>query len=313
MSRNHIISHLIPNRFAKNHKRLPDDVFYFIYNMQLSSLDTAVVATFVIKTNQPPMDLSNSKLIKDLMNDIPSSDDDDDDDEQLTSKMSAMSASSDVANGSQHNHPNQEQKTEEMNSSAKPDPSNKKNKKIVFTQEDIESIPNIEQKVQHDDVYSGLDSDNLWCPKLGYRAYDEMIWKRFLKGDELFINQRLKIIPRIVEGSWYFTFPQRPALLGMKTPQRCYRGENYLEVDVEADNNYIAAQITKAAYHISTYLVVDIMLTLEGQKRGELPERCLAGFTLRYPDTTKAVKLNAVNEDDEEYYQQSLEHNHQTL
>merc|ERR1719242_1427219 len=198
-----------------------------------------------------------------------------------------------------------------------PPPTSPENEKIVFTEKDIDSIPNIEQKVEHD-IYGDLDSENLWCPRLGYKAYDDMIWRRFLKGDELFINQRLKIIPKIQEGGWYFTFPQRPALLGMKTPQRCYRGVNYLEIDCEADNNYIAGQITKAAYHISTYLVVDIVLTIEGQKRSELPERCLAGFTLRYPDTTKAVRLNLRADDldeheEQQFYQQSLEHNHGTL
>merc|ERR1712113_386133 len=195
-------------------------------------------------------------------------------------------------NDSNDNDKNEDKASDDMASSNeinKEESENKEDKKIRFTVEDIESIPNIEQMVHHDDIKCDIDCDNMWCPKLGYKPYDDLIWTKFLKGDELFINQRLKIIPKIVEGSWYFTFPQRPALLGMKTPQRCYRG--------------------------ATYLVVDIMLTLEGQKRSELPERCLAGFTLRYPDTTKAVKLNPVvnEEEEEEYYQQSLESNHYTL
>ena len=86
----------------------------------------------------------------------------------------------------------------------------------------------------------------------------------------------------------------------MKTPQRCYRGSNYLEIDCEADNSLIASQITKAAYHISTYLVIDIMLTIEGQKRDQLPERCLGGFQIRYADTTKSTKLISDTDDDED-------------
>ena len=77
----------------------------------------------------------------------------------------------------------------------------------------------------------------------------------------------------------------------MKTPQRSYRGSNYLEIDCEADQNIVARQITKAAWHISTYLAVDIMLTIEGQKNDELPERALGGFRIKHVDTTKAIKL----------------------
>lgn len=80
----------------------------------------------------------------------------------------------------------------------------------LIPSKDIESIPNIEQ-VAHSKV---VDDDNLWCPKLGYAPLDKYIWKRFLRGDELFINQRLKIIPKMVEGGWYFTFPQRPSIIG---------------------------------------------------------------------------------------------------
>eukprot|EP00483_Globobulimina_turgida_P004467 UN04476 len=150
----------------------------------------------------------------------------------------------------------------------------------------MENMPNIEQVIHSDNIVNGY-----WYPKLGYLPYDKLIWNKFLNGDELFINQRLKTIPRIVEGSWYFTFPQRPALLGMKTPQRCYRGTNYLEIDCEADNSMLVAQIAKAAYHISTYLVFDVVITIEGQQENQLPERILGGFQIRYADSTKATKL----------------------
>jgi len=307
--------------------------------MQLASLDTAVVATFVVKTNQPPsdsknkMDLRDSTLIKELMDDIPSSDGhsgQSDDDEPATKsppKLRNGSIHCDSQSTAQNGARSEAAEEHKSGAAASPTP---ESQPIVFTQEDIESIPNIEQKAQcQDDAFCGVSVDNLWCPRLGYRPYDDGIWRQFLEGDGLFINERLKVIPRIVEGGWYFTFPQRPALLGMKTPQRCYRGRNYLEVDCEADNNYIAAQITKAAYHISTYLVVDIMLTLEGRQRKELPERCLGGFTLKYVDTTKAVTLNDDDHDDDdndgdedhggdedserEQFQQSMEHNHDTL
>eukprot|EP01084_Bolivina_argentea_P090865 163638_1 len=257
--------HVATNRKSWYHKynaKLPNDTFFLVYNMQLSSLNTAVVATFVIKTNQPKTQsqtellINDDALIDEMLNDLLECESDTDEEEVEQTQTD-------------------KQKEEE------------EHKTIVFTEEDIESIPNIQQIVHN----HGEDKDKYpWRPRLGYKPYDDSIWQKFLNADELFINQRLKIIPKIVEGSWYFTFPQRPALLGMKTPQRCYRGSNYLEIDCEADHTLIASQITKAAYHISNYLVIDIMLTIEGQDENELPERCIGGFRIKYCDTTKAKK-----------------------
>lgn len=112
----HIASHP-KSWYSKNHHKLPEDVFYFVYNMQLASLDTAVVATFVIKTNQPPMDLQNTELIKDLMNDIPSSDNTDDE-EELCDKMNAMKPSV-VSNGSDSSeHKNDSNANDNANANA---------------------------------------------------------------------------------------------------------------------------------------------------------------------------------------------------
>ena len=328
--------HIVKNNkswYFKHNKQLPNDTFFLIYNMQLSSLNTAVVATFVIKTNQSPNNYKNNKqqipkefmindekLIDDMLANL---EDDDDDDSSTTSGIYYIICDCATTNHlftkqtkteddkqetnqqkqslkeNEKKPPKKEEKEEEEKEKEKEEVSSSEiaQKQIKFTVEDIESIPNIEQKIIHNDGIIENKKD-LWCPKLGYKPYDEEIWEKFLFGDELFINQRLKIIPKIVEGSWYFTFPQRPALLGMKTPQRCYRGNNYLEIDCEADQSLIASQITKAAYHISTYLVVDIMLTIEGQSKKQLPERCIAGFQIRYVDSTKAIKLSHDDDDD---------------
>merc|ERR1712173_163056 len=225
------------------------------------SLNTAVVATFVIKTNDPQLMKDDEDFVEDILNDLSSSD-------------------------SSNNEEEEDDAEEEEQGDD--DDEKEKEKTITFTLEDIQGIPDIEQVI-HSKVKS-VDPD-LWCPKLGYEPYDEHIWKRFMLGDELFINQRLKIIPKLVEGGWYFSFPNRPSIIGMKTPQRSYRGRNYLEIDCEADSNVVARQITKAAYCVSTYLAVDIMITIEGQKKSELPERAIGGFRIKYPDTTRAIPL----------------------
>ena len=71
--------------FRAHHKALPRDTFFLIYNMLLASLNSSIVATFVIKTNQPPLSqhdrkrmlLHDSKLVKDMLADLSSDDDDD--------------------------------------------------------------------------------------------------------------------------------------------------------------------------------------------------------------------------------------------
>ncbi|ETO15396.1 hypothetical protein RFI_21966 [Reticulomyxa filosa] len=117
------------------------------------------------------------------------------------------------------------------------------------------------------------------------------IWKQFLRNDQPFINSRLKLIPHIVKSPWYLRIPNKPVLLGKYSPSSTYRGENYLEIDFQADSTKIAQSIVKAAHTVSKKIVVDIVWVIEGCQLAELPERCLGGVRLFNVDASKVMRL----------------------
>ncbi|ETO36113.1 hypothetical protein RFI_00950 [Reticulomyxa filosa] len=117
------------------------------------------------------------------------------------------------------------------------------------------------------------------------------IWKQFLINNHSFICDRLKLIPHVVKSPWYLPIPNKPVLLGKYSPSRTYRGENYLEVDIEADSTNLAQKVVKGAHGVSKQIIVDIVWVIEGCKAAELPERCLGGVRLFNVDVTKVTPL----------------------
>ena len=71
--------------------------------------------------------------------------------------------------------------------------------------------------------------------------------------------------------------PNVPTLLGQKVPITYHRGNNYIEIDIECDNNYLASSITKVAYPIAKSLTVDQSYILQAEEMYDLPEIVFAG------------------------------------
>ncbi|ETO21321.1 hypothetical protein RFI_15882 [Reticulomyxa filosa] len=107
------------------------------------------------------------------------------------------------------------------------------------------------------------------------------IWKQFLSNNHSLIHDRLKLIPHVEKYS----------------PSRTYRGENYLEVDIEADSTKLAQKVVKGAHGVSKQIIVDIVWVIEGCKAAELPERCLGGVRLFNVDVTKVTPLKKWDDD----------------
>jgi len=113
----------------------------------------------------------------------------------------------------------------------------------------------------------------------------------FLSNNHTFINNRLKLIPYIAKSPWYLPIPNKPVLLGRYSPTRTYRGENYLEVDIEADSTKLAQKVVKGAHGVSKQIIVDMVWVIEGCRAIELPERCLGGVRLFNVDVSKLMPL----------------------
>eukprot|EP01084_Bolivina_argentea_P042327 78065_1 len=67
--------------------------------------------------------------------------------------------------------------------------------------------------------------DGFWC--VGSNSFDEsgLFWN-FINGSCQFRSDRLKMIARKEEGSWYLHIPAKPAIIGHKLPLKYHRGYN---------------------------------------------------------------------------------------
>ena len=101
-------------------------------------------------------------------------------------------------------------------------------------------------------------------------------------------NQRLKLIPRVVDGPWMVKkmVGSTPALIGTKLPVT-YNGslsENYLEICLDvtkgpAFGNTVANTVVGKA----DLVTVDLGFVIEGQEEdGHLPEQMLGLFRLHH-------------------------------
>jgi hypothetical protein len=69
--------------------------------------------------------------------------------------------------------------------------------------------------------------------------------KSFWTANEDYCNERCKLIPSIVEGSWAIKMAvgQKPVILGKKLSQQYFRGKGYFEIDIDVASSMVATQI----------------------------------------------------------------------
>ncbi|KAH7839936.1 hypothetical protein Vadar_010502 [Vaccinium darrowii] len=130
---------------------------------------------------------------------------------------------------------------------------------------------------------------------------------RFVNGDDSFRNSRFKIVNRIVKGPWIVKAAvgnYSACLLGKALTCKYYRGENYLEIDVDIGSSAIANAVLKLALGYVTAVTVDMGFVVEGQTEEELPEKLfgavrvcqmeMGAATVVDRDSTAATSLRRV-------------------
>eukprot|EP00752_Nemacystus_decipiens_P007751 g6928.t2 len=123
--------------------------------------------------------------------------------------------------------------------------------------------------------------------------------KRVFLGDsDTFRDERLKLIPKIVEGNWVVkrAAGSTPAILGTKLKQHHFRGDKYLETDLEIASSSLAANITRLCTGYAKALVVDMVWTIQGNTQEELPEVALGGVRINALDLLAAQPLDLVEQ-----------------
>eukprot|EP00929_Paragymnodinium_shiwhaense_P027825 TRINITY_DN16248_c0_g1_i1.p1 TRINITY_DN16248_c0_g1~~TRINITY_DN16248_c0_g1_i1.p1 ORF type:complete len:424 (-),score=72.69 TRINITY_DN16248_c0_g1_i1:211-1452(-) len=107
------------------------------------------------------------------------------------------------------------------------------------------------------------------------------LWSKFLKMSTEERNNRLKVIPRIIEAPWLLkmAIPEKPGLVGKKVAITYYQDSDYLEASVNVISSFVGRQTLKVMLRYAKLFSVEVGITIEAQSTEELPERVLCGFS----------------------------------
>lgn len=125
----------------------------------------------------------------------------------------------------------------------------------------------------------------------------KMAWSRLLQqfwtADTGFCNDRFKLIPSIAEGSWTIKMAvgQKPALTGKKLKQHYFRGPGYFEIDIDVSSSSVATSILGMVRGVSKSMVVDLGVSIQGEREDELPEAILCQTRFARVDLDSAVPI----------------------
>jgi len=125
----------------------------------------------------------------------------------------------------------------------------------------------------------------------------EKLWETFLQSNTKQRNDRLKLIPRIIQGPWLVrkAVGSSPALIGKKVPVEYYGGidSNYLEISMDVTRApQLANSIANTVASKSDIITVDLCFVIEGKEQKFLPECVLGAFRLHHVSLKKNKKLN---------------------
>ncbi|KAK6927693.1 Protein ENHANCED DISEASE RESISTANCE 2, C-terminal [Dillenia turbinata] len=119
---------------------------------------------------------------------------------------------------------------------------------------------------------------------------------RFINGDDQFRNQRFKLVNRIVKGPWILKAAvgnYAACLLGKALTCRYFRGENYLEIDVDIGTSAIASAILHLALGHVRSVTIDMGFVVEGQEDEELPEKLIGAVRICQMEMESATVVKA--------------------
>ncbi|GJU51854.1 enhanced disease resistance 2-like protein [Tanacetum coccineum] len=119
---------------------------------------------------------------------------------------------------------------------------------------------------------------------------------RFINGDDSFRNSRFKMVNRIVKGPWLVRTAvggYSACLLGKALNCHYYRGDNYLEIDVDIGSSKIATAILHLALGCVNSVTIDMGFVVEAVEEEELPERLLGAVRICQMEMSSATVVSA--------------------
>ena len=113
----------------------------------------------------------------------------------------------------------------------------------------------------------------------------------WIMGDSLYKNQRLKLIPYVVQGPWVVRnlVTGKPAIIGTKLPVSYHCKDNLLVAELDIGNSSnTAKRIVSLCRRYMNALTCDIGFVIEGNTAQELPEQMLGAIRIHGVDPLKA-------------------------
>lgn len=115
---------------------------------------------------------------------------------------------------------------------------------------------------------------------------------KFIDGDDVYRNQRFKLVNRIVKGPWIVKKAvgnYSACLLGKALTCHYHRGSNYLEIDVDIGSSAIANAILRLALGYVTSVTIDMGFVVEAQTEEELPEKLIGAVRVSQMEMSSAT------------------------
>jgi hypothetical protein len=125
----------------------------------------------------------------------------------------------------------------------------------------------------------------------------------FLMGDDDYKNERLKIVPNVIQGPWVVksVVGGKPAIIGKKMPvQYFYQPADgnqaaYLECDFDIVASSAARGILSVVRSYTSILTLDLGFVIQSNKTDELPEQMLVAPRMHGIDPFSAPSLPRSN------------------
>ena len=152
----------------------------------------------------------------------------------------------------------------------------------------LHQVPKDQQHSSHRQTTNNANGD---VPSLDSLSPGERTLAQWIMGDTKYKNQRLKLIPYVVQRPWVVRnlVTGRPAIIGTKLPVTYQVSDNLLVAELDIGNSSATAKrIVSLCRRYMNALTCDIGFVIQANTEQELPEQMLGAIRIHGIDPLKA-------------------------
>jgi len=154
-----------------------------------------------------------------------------------------------------------------------------------------ESIVPFLHKVPKEQHHSTHTHKDVETPSLDKLSPGERTLATWIMGDTKYKNQRLKLVPYVIQGPWVVRnlVTGKPTIIGTKLPVSYQVSNNLLVVELDIGNGSATAKrIVSICRRYMNALTCDIGFVIQANTHQELPEQMLGAIRIHGVDPLKA-------------------------